>query len=223
MTDTVYMDGSEWQRKLPDETYPYPVIQWRTNDGTHADRLWPGFLAWVNGPWARRRIVCYGAYFVWEPQAPHGLDLFQQAVGRRHRRRMFVVVDVESWGGRITGDHSKVISQTREAVIAFLHGLRPGWQRRGPLGRMYAAADRRRVLIYGNASDLATIDPHRGDAQVILANYDANPPLPHHLVHQYSDKYPVPPWGPVDINSADGLSPRRFARAVGCGRWVWLP
>jgi hypothetical protein len=79
----------------------------------------------------------------------------------------------------------------------------------------WLGGNRKRVIGYGNAGDLNSLWPSRGDAKLILANYSANPDFPAKIGHQFADNYNVPPFGPCDINSADGLNPSQLAEALG--------
>lgn len=45
MADTLYADISEWQVGVND-TYPYPVLCIRSNDGTYRDRRWVNNYGW---------------------------------------------------------------------------------------------------------------------------------------------------------------------------------
>lgn len=45
MADTLYADVSEWQVSVND-TYPYPVLCIRSNDGTYRDRRWVNNYSW---------------------------------------------------------------------------------------------------------------------------------------------------------------------------------
>ncbi|MBI3691900.1 MAG: hypothetical protein HY239_14945, partial [Mycolicibacterium aromaticivorans] len=45
MADTLYADVSEWQVGVND-TYPYPVLCIRSNDGTYRDRRWVNNYGW---------------------------------------------------------------------------------------------------------------------------------------------------------------------------------
>ncbi len=45
MADTLYADVSEWQVGVND-TYPYPVLCIRSNDGTYGDRRWVNNYGW---------------------------------------------------------------------------------------------------------------------------------------------------------------------------------
>ena len=45
MADTLYADVSEWQVGVND-SYPYPVLCIRSNDGTYRDRRWVNNYGW---------------------------------------------------------------------------------------------------------------------------------------------------------------------------------
>ena len=45
MADTLYADISEWQVGVND-TYPYPVLCIRSNDGDYRDRRWVNNYGW---------------------------------------------------------------------------------------------------------------------------------------------------------------------------------
>jgi hypothetical protein len=109
------------------------------------------------------------------------------------------MIDVESWGGQITGDQSSGINAARAALVKWYGG------------------NKRRVIGYGNAGDLTSLWRNRGDIGIVLANYGANPAFPCKLAHQFADNHPTPPFGACDINSADGLTPIQFASQLGIG------
>lgn len=220
MTDTLFADVSEFQRAVNDQ-YPYQFLSIRSNDGTYKDKRFAENFAWVLGAVKRKRLTGFIVYFVWEPGVANLATLAAQ-VGSGHHPRMAVMIDVESWGGKIKGDHSKAINATRSDVIAWLNSQRPRWQRKGLAAAWFRRADRRRVIGYGNLHDLQTIWPDRGDVRLIIADYGDNPDFPGKIAHQFSSKHVTPPFGACDINSADGRTPRQFARQLGLGglRWV---
>jgi hypothetical protein len=142
------------------------------------------------------RLKGFIVYFVWEPNWQQTIQTFMKMVGKPHPK-MAVMIDVESWGGRITGNQSAGINAAREALIKWLGG------------------NRNRVIGYGNAGDLNNLWPQRGDCNLILANYSSNPSFPNKIAHQFSSSYYVQPFGKCDINSADGYSPDQFATKLG--------
>lgn len=197
MTDTLFADVSEFNPQVTD-VYPYQFFSFRSNDGTYRDHHFTLNLAWAKHAADTGRLAGFLVYFVWEPNWQDTVATFKAMVGTPHPK-MAVMLDVESWSGKIRGNQSAGINAAREALIAWLHG------------------NRRRVIGYANAGDFAALWPSRGDARVVLANYSANPAFPGKIAHQFSSSYAVPPFGKCDINSADGLSPTQFAAALGIG------
>lgn len=196
MTDTQFADVSEWNPSVDFKLYPYDFISIRSNDGTYQDKHFAYNLALTKHAADTRQLVGFMVYFVWEPNWQDTLATFKAMVGTPHPE-MAVMIDVESWKGKITGDHSVQINATREVLISWLGG------------------NRKRVIGYGNAHDLNTLWVTRGDTNIVLANYSDNPAFPRKIAHQYSDKFNVPPFGLCDINSADGVSPVSFAGILG--------
>lgn len=196
MTDTVYCDVSQFQ---PDanNAYPYAFIAIRSNDGTFDDTHFQANIAWSKLAVQAGRLFGFIATAVYEP----GVDW----VGRLKANvgtvspHMAVMVDVESWGGKITGNHSADINTGVAQIMSWL-------------------GSSSRVLGYGNVGDLNGLWPTRNlvNTHLVVADYGAKPNYPGLLVHQYSDAGNVAPFGsPVDMNSADGLSPDQFCAALG--------
>ena len=202
MTDTKYADVSEFQVGVTD-VYPYRFIAIRSNDGTYRDGHFAANVAWCKHAVDTGKLDGFIVYFVWEPNWQDTVQTFTAMVGKPHPS-MAVMIDVESWGGRITGDQSAGINACATAVEK--------WLRRHGATRRQA---HKRVIGYANAGDFAALWPRRGNRSVVLANYSANPAFPHKIAHQYANNEPTPPFGPCDINSADGLSPEQFAAALG--------
>lgn len=195
MTDTLWADVSEFQADVND-SYPYRFISIRSNDGTYQDHHFAYNLARAKHACDTGKLTGFIVYFVFESNWQETLATFKQMVGTPHPK-MAVMIDVESWGGRYTVDLSAAINACREGVIGWLGG------------------NRKRVIGYADAGDFARIWPSRGDCQVVLANYSSNPAFPGKLAHQFADNYNTPPFGPCDINSADGYSPDQLAAALG--------
>lgn len=231
MTDTKFADVSKYQRVV-DDTYPYAVIEFRSNDGTYRDENFAANLAWAKHACDTGKLVCFLVYFVFEENWQQTVETFKQMVGKPHPL-MAVTVDVESWGGKITGDHSDEINACRAHVAGWLRAQRSAW---GRAVDHITQRSRKRVVGYGNAGDLAAIWPRRKGARIILANYSSNPDFPGKIAHQYANNENTPPFGPCDINSADGLTPQQFAAALGLSapaapkprhskpkhRWFWF-
>lgn len=211
MPDTLYADVSEWQVGV-DDSYPYPVLCIRSNDGTYRDRRWRNNYAWCRRNAAAGRLTFFIAYFVWRPNWRRAVETFCEQVGTPHPK-MAVMLDVESWGGRIRGDHSAGINAAYGAVGDFV-------------------GDTAKVIGYGNVGDLETLWPHRPPGiRLVLAAYGHNPSYPNKVAHQYTDgsghggglPEGALPFGPCDMNSADGLSPAAFADACGItGTEAWV-
>lgn len=195
MSDTLFADVSSYQVPV-DDTYPYQFVSFRSNDGTYRDGNFAANLAWAKGAADSGRITGFLVYLVWEPNWQDTVATFKAMVGAPHPL-MAVMIDVESWSGKISGDQSAGINAAREQIISWLGG------------------NRARVIGYANSGDFADLWPNRGDARVVLANYSANPDFPGKIAHQFSSTFDVPPFGPCDINSADGYSPDQFAAALG--------
>lgn len=108
------------------------------------------------------------------------------------------MLDVESWSGAVSGDHSAELNQAATMLADHLGASR--------------------VKRYGNAGDLASIWPHPpawlGNG---VARYDDDPPTLVHDWWQYTDgspTYPTPagfpttsvPFGPCDHNAIRGTA-----------------
>jgi hypothetical protein len=203
--DTIYADVSEWQVPVNDR-YPHRVLCIRSNDGNHRDGNWA-----TNHPWCKRRcdagdLDFFIVYFVWRRNWRQTVDTLVDMVGRPHPR-MAVMIDVESWGGRITGDQSDGINRAHRAVADWL-------------------GEPRRVIGYGNVADLNRLWPVKPvGMRLVIAAYGNNPAYPGKVAHQYTDDKGYgngttlpngsPPFGNCDMNSADGLNPLQFAAACG--------
>ncbi|RAV17037.1 hypothetical protein DQP55_03260 [Mycolicibacterium sp. GF69] len=206
MTDTLYADVSEWQTGV-DDSYPYPVLAIRANDGTYRDRRWRNNYDWCRRNADNRRLTFFIAYFVWRPNWRQTVATFREQVGAPHPR-MAVMLDVESWGGRIRGNRSAALNAAYREVGEFV-------------------GDTARVIGYGNVADLNTLWPHKPSGiRLVVAGYGHNPAYPGKVAHQYTDgsghggglPEGAPPFGSCDMNSADGLAPHAFAAACGIER-----
>lgn len=187
MTDTQWCDISEFQNVVNDN-YPYRWIAIRSNDGTYKDADFRTNLAWAVSAANSGRLDGFIVYYVFEP-GQDSVGTLKAQVGTPHPL-MAVMIDVESWGGRIQGDHSAAINAEASAIGSWL-------------------GNPARVIGYGNAGDLNGIWPSRQlvSNHIIYANYVSNPGFPGAFAHQYSDNGDVAPFGrPVDLNSADGYT-----------------
>lgn len=202
-TDTLYCDVSEWQVPV-DDSYPHPVLCIRSNDGTYRDKKWVANYDWCRRSADSGRLVFFQVYFVWRPNWQDAVATLKSQVGQPHPK-MVVMLDVESWGGQITGNQSAGINAAFEDICAWL-------------------GDRRRVIGYGNQGDLDSLWPQRpADVRLVVAKYSTTAPsYPGQIAHQYTDgsgygtgPQSSPPFGNCDHNWAYGLDPQQFAAALG--------
>lgn len=196
MTDTQWVDISKYN-PLVDDVYPYRWIAIRSNDGTLDDTHFQQNLAWCKHAISTGKLDGFIVYVVYETNVAQTLANLIQNVGTPHPK-MAVMIDVESWGGRITGNQTAGIEQLRKGIAAWLGG------------------NAKRVIVYGNVGDLKSLYPGKpAGVRVVVADYSSNPSYPDKLAHQYADNFPVAPFGPCDINSADGLTSSQVADALG--------
>lgn len=193
-TDTLFADISYYQVPVTN-AYPYQFLSFRSNDGTYQDPHFASNLAWAKHSADTGILLGFIVYFVYETNWQQTLATFKAMVGTPHAK-MAVMIDVESWGGKIGGNQSAALNALRAALVSWL-------------------GNKKRVIAYGNAGDLNNLFPQRGDIGIDLANYSGNPDFPYKLCHQFSDKYNTPPFGACDMNSADGMTPAQFAAALG--------
>lgn len=210
---TFACDVSYFQH-LADDSYPHPWLIFRAADGTFIDPNCAANYRWAKAAARAGKLVGYTAYIVYEP----GVDLLAQlkkALGNKPDEFLTVMIDVERWGGKITGNHSPEINREADRIAAWL-------------------GDRKRVLVYANSGDFAALFPKRDRwLHLILADYTAVPPhLQHVLAHaigwQYTDgsgNYPAPdgyptssaPFGHCDHNVFPNHTPTQLAAALGVG------
>lgn len=217
MTDTLFRDLSEHNPNVTIKAIlastGEQVVLFRSNDGTYRDTSFAERLAEAKAGVEAGKLVCFGVYFVFEDNWQTTFEVFKQVVGTPSDR-MFVVIDLESWGGKIRGDHSAVISQLRWEIVNWLRSFRSRWAR---LVDMILRRQVKRVLVYGNVGDLNSLFPTRPKGlRFIVAAYGSNPAFPGELAHQFADDFTADGLPAGDINSADGLTPLEFAATVGC-------
>jgi hypothetical protein len=203
VADTLYADVSEWQIGVND-SYPYPVLCIRSNDGTYRDHQWRNNYDWCRRNADSGRLTFFIVYFVWRPNWQQTVETFKDLVRTPHPK-MAVMLDVESWDGQIRGDRSAAINATYEAVGAF-------------------AGSTKKVIGYGNVGDLNNVWPNKpADIRLVVAAYGHNPSYPGKVAHQYTDgsghggglPEGAPPFARCDMNSANGLTAEQFGRACG--------
>lgn len=202
---TLYADVSEWQSPVNSD-YPYSVLCFRSNDGTYRDKNWSRNYGWAINASNSGALEFFIVYFVWRQNWQDTVNTLKAQVGAPHPK-MVVMIDVESWGGQISGDQSSGINGAYSAVASWL-------------------GDPQRVIGYGNVGDLNGLWPTKpAGIRLVLAGYGSNPDYPGKIAHQYTNgtgygnglPEGAAPFGNCDMNSADGLSAADFAAACGVG------
>jgi hypothetical protein len=197
--DILWSDVSEYQPPVTDD-YPYDVLAIRCDDGTYRDH---NFAA--NHAWARRALNCGKLhvliiYVVYRPNWQDALNTVKSMVGTPHPHTAFMI-DIENWAGQITGDQSEGINHLYWGLADWI-------------------GDPRRVIGYGNVTDLNTLWRTKPPGiRHIVAGYGTNPDYPGKLGHQFTDgvyggPLHVPPFGYADVNSADGYDLAAFKAAL---------
>lgn len=189
--------------------FPFGIV--RSNDGTYRDIHWHANLAACESKIARGEFAFWGAYFVWETNWLDTIQTFIDNLSRFDRPHLFVETDVESWGGKITGDHSKGINGANDAIREQFFRALPRVKRLAP-GAWHRAS--RRVITYANMGDRQTL-ADRVTGNWNIANYDTNPHARNEILHQYTDRFNIPGFGLVDMNSADGVTTHELAAKLG--------
>lgn len=185
-------DVSKYQTQVTD-AYTRQWLIIRCCDGNTFDVNAVGNADWCRGAVAEGRMVGWTAYVVYRP----GLNSAVIANLKKIQPLDRVMIDIESWGGQITGNHAAEIN----ALASSIAGL---------VGSTH-------VWVYGNAGDLNSIDPGRGQLTVVAAYGTKKPTLPNMIGWQYtngvtaSGSRPLSsaPFGPCDHNElyVDELSP----------------
>lgn len=209
MADTLYADVSYYQPVVND-SYPYAFFCFRANDGTFRDPHFFQNLAWAKAAVKSGKLKGFIVYTVFEENWIETYNTLVDMIGPHPDNAMAIMIDVESWEGKISGNHSADLNQFRERLITYLNHSRRKSRRKSLLAR-----DRKRVMAYANQSDRDSLWPSWGDAKWDIANISYNPNLRDQIAHQFSWTWNTPPFGPCDINSADGRTPREFAVALG--------
>jgi len=187
MTDTQWADISEFQVQVND-SYPYNFICIRSNDGNHIDSHIQANLSWCKSRRASGKLWGFIVYYFYRPGIDGAKNLIAQ-VGSPDPR-MVAMIDVESAGGQVHGDQSAAINAQYNELASWL-------------------GDKRRVIGYGNTSDLAALWPNKpAGLRLVVAAYGSKPSYPGMFGHQYTDRGSCGPFGTCDLNSADGMSQR---------------
>jgi len=195
-----WTDWSEWQSATYAATYPYQFAAYRVCLGTsYVDKKIGGNTGWCHqnaGP-GKQLTLGHCGYLVWYPGSEQTqADLFFSLA--QVDDHFTAMIDVESWGGQIGGDHSNQITALADILA----------------GRL----SKQRVKVYGNSGDLSSIYPNRPSwLGVIKAGYSSVAPPGPWDGWQYSDgstQWPAPPdWprsappaGPSDHNAFLGTA-----------------
>ncbi|QIS15445.1 hypothetical protein [Nocardia arthritidis] len=207
MTDTLFADVSYYQPPV-DDSYPYEVFSFRSNDGTFQDPNFAANYHWSTSAVDSGRLAFFIVYLYLRPNWLDTVNTHRSmvsALGGPHPK-MVAMLDVES-GGNPPGDGSDWINRSY-------------WNLADWLGNP------ERVIGYANPTDFYNMWPVRPDGlRVVAAGYGYNPDLPGKIAHQYTDgngyggglPEGCPPFGNCDMNSADGLDAHQFAAACGVG------
>ncbi len=205
MTDTFWADVSYYQAPVND-SYPHPVLAFRSNDGTYRDTACAHNLDWSKGAADSGKLACFIVYLVYRQNWQDTLNTCISMIGAPHPK-MAVMIDVESWGGQIGGDQSDGINRLYWGLADWL-------------------GNKAKVIAYGGTSDLDTLWPTKPDGvRLVIANYGRNPDYPGRFAHQYTDGQGyggglpegAPPFGNCDMNCADNMSPADVAAVLGIG------
>lgn len=185
MANTQWADVSEFQVPVNDH-YPWSFFALRSNDGLHRDSHFTQNIAWANKAVSSGKLFGYIVYYFYRPTSD-GAAVLRAMVGTPNPR-MVVMIDVEGDGGKVKGNQSDHINAQYNDLA--------GW-----LG------DNRRVVGYGNVSDLNSLWPNKpAGLRIVIAAYGTNPNYPGKFAHQYADNVNCAPFGPCDANSADNMS-----------------
>jgi hypothetical protein len=205
---TLFADVSEFQTAVND-SYPYPVLSIRSNDGTYEDHNFTQNYQWCVNACNAGTLECFIVYFYWRPGATGSNTHMQMvnAAGGPHPK-MVTMIDLES-GGNPDVDQTTDLDGEYQTLAAWL-------------------GNEQRVIAYANLGDEKTMWQFKpAHLEWILAGYGANPDDPTliKLAHQYTDGTGYgaasglpdgcPPFGTCDMNSADGYTPQTFATACG--------
>lgn len=207
VVDALFADVSYFQAGV-DDSYPYEIFSFRSNDGTFRDPHFAHNYRWAADTADDGRLACFIVYVYWRPNWDDCVRVMREmveAAGGPHPR-MIAMIDVES-GGNPGGDQSGGINCAYWDLAEWL-------------------GDPERVIGYANTGDFHTMWRTRPDGlRVIAAGYGRVPNLPGQIAHQYTDGQGFggglpegcPPFGDCDMNAANGMSPHEFAAACGIG------
>jgi hypothetical protein len=186
MVDTLWSDVSEFQVGVSN-AYPHTFFALRSHDGGHNDAQFMHNVTWANQHVASGKLWGYIVYYFYRPGFDGAASL-KSRIGPKPNPKMVAMIDVESAGGQVAGNQSAQINHEYNELVSWL-------------------GDKRRVIGYGNVSDLNALWPQKPPGiRLIVAAYGSNPGYPGKFAHQFTDHANTPPFGPSDLNSADGMS-----------------
>jgi hypothetical protein len=145
--------------------YPRKWLIFRCCDGDYLDPHATFNADWCRGAVVQGRMLGWTAYVVYRP----GMNAAVLENLGRITPLDRVMIDVESWGGAIRGDHSDDINSLAAAVSHIVGETK--------------------VWLYGNTSDLGSIAPRRyGWLKLVVAAWGPNKPTLGNLIGwQYTD------------------------------------
>lgn len=187
MSGVYWADVSHYQPVPIDDSYPHPVFCCRSNSGDQRDTMFAENARRAKAMLDNGKLNILIVYwFFWPGQA--NVDLHRQMLeeaGLWGHPRVVSMIDVESAGGRITGNHTDEINDEVARIR--------GW---------YGDPDR--VIGYYNPRADPGLWGDRPDIKLVVPHYNNRPgdsyDYPGRFAHQYSDSAPCAPFGPCDGN-----------------------
>lgn len=199
----IYMADVNQYRPGPlNETYPYSAIMFRACTGTQEDTQFRNFLKESIRQADAGLLDCFGVYCFW--RGPDTWNFMKKLLGPNPHPKMFIMFDVESGKGsalgEVKGDQSAAVNAAIEDARKYLgNPARVG-------GYLNNRAD----------GHLWKIKPG-GPWWEMTPDYSApigKPRWPSQwtIFHQFSDKFPCPPFGTCDMSFFDGTMPELLDR-----------
>lgn len=164
MTTVISADVSYFQKKV-DNSYPRQWLIFRCCDGDFMDPNATFNANWARGAVIQGKLLGWSTYVVYRPGENSAVLANLAKIVPVDR----VMVDVESWGGAIRGDHSDDVNELLDDLASIV-------------GQDH-------VWLYGNLSNLNEICPRRRPwAKLVIASWGANKPNVANMVGwQYTD------------------------------------
>lgn len=190
---TTWADVSHYQGAPVDDSYPHPVLCFRTNSGDKLDTLAHENARRAADMLLRGRLQAVIAYYFFRPGQAN-CDLHRQVLteaGLWGNGRLVSMIDVEDAAGAIRGDQSAEVNDEAERMA--------GWY-----------GNPKRVIGYWNPISNPDLWPTRPSwMRLVVPSYGRNPGQPSrkppgYFAHQYTDSGSCKPWpAGVDLNYAD--------------------